>query len=181
MNTVHNLRNPSHLTLDEIRGVIQILSFREQVIDALDTILLSMGKEALLQTAITLTVRNDGLHSVVAQNFILVLVVVKHIMLHFFILLIRFYIFSFESLSDQSINSILLLLVKAFKNFTDGLSTFRHLRVLLAIFIFFGVLKFLLFLLVIRRGTPASGMRKSDILSGVNNAFLVRFFSMLDD
>ena len=65
MDRSHDFTYPASITLDKFRGVVKTLGFGEEVIDVLDTILLSVCKKAILERAVTLGVAKDGIHSIV--------------------------------------------------------------------------------------------------------------------
>ena len=68
VNSTHHLLNPASVTLDELGRIVQSASLREQPIDLLDAVSGSMLEEALLQTAVTLGIADDGLDRIMAQG-----------------------------------------------------------------------------------------------------------------
>ena len=119
----HYTGYPTSITLNELRRVVKSLSFGEQPVNALNTIFLRMGKETFLKRTITLTISNNGVHSIVSKSVLLILIfVVKYVVLHFFIS--SFIIFGFRiahNLSDYRIHSGLLLIGESIKYIADSL------------------------------------------------------------
>ena len=185
MDTRHNLLDPAHLTLDELRRVVQALGFGEQSFNFLNAILFSMSQEAFLQAAIALTIGDDGLHRIMAQDILLIFhIVVKNIMFHFFVSSFRIIdSIIFECLTDHSIDNCLLLLSQSIEHISDSffafvlLGFFSHFRVLLLLFSTIGMFKFLFVFLLL----TSPGVAKSNVLAGVNDSFFIRFLTMFDD
>ncbi len=119
----HYTGYPTSITLNELGRVVKSLSFGEQPVNALNTIFLRMGKETFLKRTITLTISNNGVHSIVSKSVLLILIfVVKYVVLHFFIS--SFIIFGFRiahNLSDYCIHSGLLLIGESIKYIADSL------------------------------------------------------------
>ena len=123
MNAAHYLLNPTHFTLDKFRRSVKGLSFGEQIIDVLNTIGLSMGQEAFLQTTITLCVGDDSLHIGMAENVFLLFILIKYIMLHVFISSFRifFIIIFFKCLTNKCIHNCFLFFRKTINHIANSL------------------------------------------------------------
>ena len=124
VNAAHNLLDPTHLALDELRRGVEVAGLREQIVGRVDAIstrlrcildLGGVGQEAVLHAAITLGVSNDRLHVVVADDilFLLLGVLVEQIVFHcgFLLIFVVFGIFvaMLHHLSNDRIHGSLLL------------------------------------------------------------------------
>ena len=139
MNTLHDHVNPLVGSLNKFgSATIESLSLGEQPLNILNT----MSQEGLLHGAVSLSITDSCHHLIVGKNvFVLLILIAKHVMLHFFSFIIR--IFSallsvFYSLADEGVYNGLLLFIKGVKHVLNGLLTFfvRHFFLL---FLFFGL------------------------------------------
>ena len=151
MGTAHNRVDPFGIPLNELGHIIQCLVVREQVIhvgDAITDLLVVMvqqvsallvalmnqdiavvhahvGHNGFFQTAATLGVCEDRLIIVGSQVIISLGIALKHIVLHFGILLIivvtGFAALTFERLADHEIHDILLLFRHGIEDVLHGL------------------------------------------------------------
>ena len=177
MNAAHYLLYPAHLTLDEVRRSVKGLSFGEQIINVLNTIVLSMGQEAFFQTTITLCVGDDSLHIGMAENVFLLFILIKYIMLHVFIssfrIFIIFVVFFFERLSNKRIHNILLFFSHRLDDVADGL--------FIVGFLFFDFIFFLVGFVIIIFTFRRIGMAQRKFFSSVDNSFFIRLFAVHDN
>ena len=108
--TVHNYRHPTHFTLNKLRRIIKSLGFREQSANFLNTIVFCMSKKTLLERAVTLSIINNSVHSVMRKNLLIVFIIFKYVMLHIFVSSFSiFFTILFKNLAYKSINYSLLL------------------------------------------------------------------------
>ena len=142
MNAIHDFLHPAHVTFDKLRRVVKRLRFREQIVNLIDAIFRRMSEKTIFQTAITLGIANNSIHSIVAKDILLLIILVKYIMFHF---VSSFFIFVrnssiFERLTDHGIYDCFLFFGKRVKHVSNGFLTFGflvfvcHLSILLIIF-----------------------------------------------
>ena len=152
-SSIHNLRYPRHIPLDERGRVVQLLIVREQPLNIVDAV----GKSRLLHRAIALSIA-DNLHlSLVGQNVLVLAnlsILIEYVMLHFRFLLgscfvssVVFSICRRKSLADESIDNLLLFIGKSVKHIRDGFSAVVCLTVLVCVSDFLFYLLFLNFFL----------------------------------
>ena len=126
LGATHDSVNPIGLTLDELGGVPQILGLREEGLDLLDAVSVSVSQDGLLQGAAGASVLEDGLDLGVSQDGELLggsgalkHVLVSHIILScvgmggvlnlFGLRLLRLFIYGIDELSNDGVNRRLLL------------------------------------------------------------------------
>ena len=134
MDGVHNLLNPSHISLNELRGICNILCIREQIVNLLDTVC----ENTILKASITFSVGEDSFHVGMTKNIILIIFVVKYIVFHSFISSFRIIIivvifglfFFFKSLSDHCINYRFLFFSKSVEDVGNGFLVFFFIGLL---------------------------------------------------
>ena len=142
MNAIHDFLHPAHVAFDKLRRVVKRLRFREQIVNLIDAIFRRMSEKTIFQAAITLGIANNSIHSIVAKDILLLIILVKYIMFHF---VFSFFIFVrnssiFERLTDHGIYDCFLFFGKRVKHVSNGFLTFgflvfiRHLSILLIIF-----------------------------------------------
>ena len=158
LDTGHDDTDGSLVTVNELRGLVQLVVLREQLADVLDTVItggmLQVILGGLLQGQTTLFgIIDDGGHSVVAQN-VLGLgggILVENIVLnHFGFLLIVFVGFNVFRLRvhcspNQGIHNVSLFLGHALDNVFYGFFVFRRSFFDFGRLFFFSHLGFLLF------------------------------------
>ena len=141
MDRAHNSAYPASVSLNELRRIINCLCLGEQIVDLLDTILIGMRKEALLQAAVALGIANNCFHCSMRKNFILRLIVIKYISFHvivsfrmfhfiFVFVFIIDYAVVFQHLTNHCIDGRLLLFAKRVKHVFDSLFTVCLLNIL---------------------------------------------------
>ena len=142
MDSTHNCANPASVSLNELRRIVKRLCLGEQIVNLLDTVLIGMCKEALLQAAEALGITNNCFHCSMRKNLILLLIVVKYVSLHIivsfrmshfiiiFIVVIVVYAIIFHYLADHCIDNSLLLFRKRVKHVFDSLFAFCLLNVI---------------------------------------------------
>ena len=143
VHTAHHLADPGLVIVDDAGRVVQQVVLREQPFHVLDAVL----DKGILHAAAALAVCHGGIDLVNAVlQHALVLVVVKNIVLHGFVLLIVvcfLVVCAFLAIgyhADNGVNNVLLLLRQAVEHFLDGFfGGFFVLRVL------FGLLLVLVF------------------------------------
>ena len=183
MGSIHNFRNPTHFSLNELRLVGNVSCIREQILNVLDTIIVCMCKEALFQTAVTLTITDDSIHSVMAESvFLLCIFSVKYVVFQCCLLLIIFGMFCFivgfiirvfESLTNQSVYYCFLLFCHTVKHFGNGLLIISFL-----VFICHVITPFSAFTVFICLRIIACMIQREFIFTGVNNRFFIRSVTM---
>ena len=133
VNSTHNLSNPSHVTVNELRRCVKVLCIGEEIVNILYAVL----KECVLHASETLSIAKDFGKFGMSQNLILILhIIFKDILFHFFF---SFIIFGFiKSLSYKSIHNLFLLFIHSFDHIAD--STFVcHFFILLFFFRLFSL------------------------------------------
>ena len=133
MDSTHNCANPASVSLNELRRIIKCLSLGEQIVNLLNTVLIGMCKEALLQAAEALGITNNCFHCSMRKNIVLLLIVVKYVSFHVivsfrmshFIFIIFIVIIGhagiFKCLTDHRIDHSLLLFAESIKYISNGL------------------------------------------------------------
>ena len=135
MDSTHNCANPASVSLNELRRIVKCLRLGEQIVNLLDTVLIGMCKEALLQAAEALGITNNCFHCSMRKNIILLLIVVKYVSFHVivsfrmshFIFIIFIIVIGhtgiFECLTNHRIDHSLLLFAESIKYISNGLFT----------------------------------------------------------
>ena len=198
MNLLQNLIHPTLVSGKQFGSTrTDILVLREQGFNTVDTmsqnavrILLCINVHSSTKTADTvgLSHRNDACLVSMRQNLgLLLLIVVKDIVFHCFILLIGFrfvvgiilgflFGFAFESLCNKCIHDILLFLGHGIDHISNRLLIILLLFLVFSRLVLFGILLLFLFLRFILR---LRRMRKTERHSGIDDSFIVGHFAML--
>ena len=193
MNAAHNLLHPSSIALDKLRRHVLITSIGEQPIDLLDAISVGVLKDTLLHGAEALSVADDSLHRVMAQSVLLSFGLIKNVMLHFFVILLGIFflviLFGFatfgilQSLTNHGVNNRLLLFSQSIKYIGNGLFAVGFLSLVFCHGFLF--VPFLFGFCVIRMAHGSAvifiRVRKSNVLTGIDDRLFVRFLTMLDN